>query len=253
MTGNLRLIARLIALALLTAAMYGVRLASMPFTLPFPNTDRRWRRCLFRHWARWTVGVFGMRITVNRVPPRPPFFLVMNHLTYLDGLAVASRIGCVFIAKSEVAKWPLIGFLARQVNVIFIVREKRHDTIRVNDRIKSEMDKGEGVIMFAESTTSRGLAVQPFKTALFEAAVRHQFPVHYAAIYYRTPPGAPPASEWVTWWTPISFGAHLLRVLRGPGFTAVLTFGEEPISGTDRKVLARQLHDAVQRDFIPVE
>jgi 1-acyl-sn-glycerol-3-phosphate acyltransferase len=139
------------------------------------------------------------------------------------------------------------------VNVIFIDRKKRSDTLRVNDHIEQALSDGEGVIMFAESTTSRGTEVCSFKTALFEAAARNNFPVHCAAIHYDAPPGSPPASEWITWWTPISFGAHVCRVLRQRGLNAKLSFGETPISGRDRKLLAEQTRAAVQALFEPVD
>ena len=253
MRGNIRLAVRCVALAAATLGFYGMRLALLAFTFAFHKTDRRLTRSLFKHWAGTCARIVGMRIEVEGPPPEPPFFLVTNHVSYLDGLTLGSQLGCLFIAKSEVASWPVLGFLARQANVIFIDRKKRSDTLRVNDHIEQALADGEGVIMFAESTTSRGTEVCPFKTALFEAVARSNFPVHCAAIHYDAPPGSPPASEWITWWTPISFGAHALRVLRQPGLNAKLSFGETPISGTDRKLLAEQTRAAVQALFQPVD
>ena len=250
---KLRAIARLTATVALALGLFGVRVLSLPFGLVSRRLDRLILRSLFRTWATATAHIFGMRITVQGKPPTPPFFLVTNHLTYLDGIVLASQLGCVFLAKSEVADWPVLGFLARQVNVIFVQRQKRYDTLRVNDLIADTLARGEGVVMFAESTTSKGDAVQPFKTALFESAARNGFPVHYAAIRYVAPPSAPPASEWITWWREVSFGEHLMGVLRRKRLSATVTFGDEPLTGTDRKVLAQQLHDAVQRIFVPVE
>ena len=253
MIGLFRVVTRATALIAVTFGFFGIRLLQTPFTYFLPRADQRCRKRLFMCWARISAAILGMRITTEGPRPTPPYFLVTNHLTYLDGLALGSPLGAVFVAKSEVAKWPVVGFFAKQVNAIFVVREKRSDTVRVNDVIKQAMDNGDGVVMFAESTTSRGLDVLPFKTALFEVAARHQIPVHYAALHYSTAPGAPPASDWVVWWMEISFGRHLLGVLRGPGFNAKVTFGKEPIQGTDRKVLAEQLHDAVQAIFEPTE
>ena len=253
MAGTIRLYLRVAALAVVTFGLSGLRLVTLPFTFAFQGIDRGARRFLFRLWARTCARVFGMRIRVVGTPPKPPFFLVTNHLTYLDGLTLASQLDGVFIAKSEVAGWPLVGFLAKQANVIFVNRQRRSDTLRVNGLIEQTIKGGEGVVMFAESTTSRGDDVQPFKTALFQAAAENGFPVHCAAIHYAAFPGAPPATEWITWWTPISLGAHMGRTLRQRGLDAVLTFGETPVFGTDRKLLAEQAHAAVQALFQPVD
>jgi 1-acyl-sn-glycerol-3-phosphate acyltransferase len=253
MSGNIRMIARIAALILITIVFLGIRLTLMVFTVWFHRLDHAGLRFLYRGWAKSVAIIAGIRVVRCGHPPLFPFFMVTNHLTYLDGLVLAGDLGCTFVAKSEVASYPVLGWLAKQVNVIFVVREKRSDTLRVNEIIKESLDRGEGVIMFAESTTSRGLVVEPFKTALFEAAARYQFPVHYATLHYSTPAGRPPPSEWVVWWRPISFGASLVNLLRGRTCTATITYGAEPFTGTDRKILAQQVHDAVQAQFTPIE
>jgi 1-acyl-sn-glycerol-3-phosphate acyltransferase len=253
MVGSLRFFTKVTLLLAVTFGFYAIRLAFLPFTFAFPKFDRRVRQIVFRSWARIAARIYGMRIRVEGPRPKPPFFLVTNHLTYLDGLTIASQIDAVFVAKSEVSSWPLVGFFAKQVNVIFIDRQKRSDTVRVNGIIEDTIKNGEGVMMFAESTTSKGDMVLPFKTALFDAAAQNNYPVYGAAIYYEALPGSPPATEWITWWTDISFGAHISKVLREKGLNAVLTFAEGPITGTDRKLLAQSAHETVMSVFRPME
>ena len=83
----------------------------------------------------------------------------------------------------------------------------------------------------------------PFNSSFFEFAARIDLPVSYAAISYRTPPGGPTASEVVCWWEDISFIAHMMRLFTISEYTAVITFGEEPILDTDRKRLAEELRE----------
>ncbi len=253
MAGRIRIGARIVALTLLTLGMYGIRLITWPLTFAFRHVDRRWRCCLFRQWARGVAAIFGMRVRVEGAPPEPPYFMVTNHLTYMDSIVLASQLGCVFLVRGDVANWPVVGFFAKQVNMIFVDRSKRSDTVRVNDLIASTLAEGEGIVMFPESTTSRGLAVQPFKTALFQPAAESSLPVHYATLHYEAFPGSPPASEWITWWTPVTFGEHLFGVMRRNGFDARVTFGKDPITCPERKQLAEQVQAAVQAQFTPIE
>lgn len=213
----------------------------------------RWRRTVSMLWARGIALLIGMRVTVQGTPPEPPFFIVANHVSHVDGYLLCSILGCQFIAKSEVASWPVFGFMVRQANVIFVNRKKPSDTLRVNELIGSALANGDGIAMFAESTTSRGQTIRPFKTALLEPAVRNNIPVHYATIHYATPEGAPPASAWVCWWQKEPFVKHVLRLLGYPGFTATVTFGESPIATSDRKELAQKLWDAAMAQFTPID
>ena len=193
-----------------------------------------------------------MRVEVSGEPPRAPFCLVSNHLSYVDIVLLGSRLGCVFVAKGEVSDWPVIGFLARAAGTIFVNRRSKRDALRVLEIIERRIGLGDGVVIFAEGTSSRGDTVLPLKPALLEWAARTGLPVGYASLSYRTPAGVPSADLAVCWWGDMTFGPHLLDLCRLPEFHATLTFGREPIRDRDRKQLAARLHRAVREQFIPV-
>ena len=253
--GSLRVIIRVLLAAVWTAGLFLARLAVWPLRLVSPRLETRYRGAVVRLWARVVWAIMGMRVTVRGGPPKPPFFLVSNHVSHVDIYLMAGLLGCTFVAKSEVKTWPILGVLARCGDIIFVVRAKRSDTVRVNECIGEALDRGHGVVMFAESTTSRGHEIRPFRTALLEPAVSNDCPVHYATIHYATGDGLSPASDWVCWWDgrPASFGMHLLRLLSKPGFRAEVTFGEAPISAPDRKALAQRLREAAMAQFTPIE
>jgi 1-acyl-sn-glycerol-3-phosphate acyltransferase len=191
-------------------------------------------------------------VAVEGAVPRPPFFLVSNHLSYLDIVVFAAHAPARFVAKREVRGWPGIGFLAGTMGTIFVDRTVRRDALRVTDQLAAAIEAGEGVVLFAEATSSAGHSVLPFRSALLDWAARAGCPVHYAAVGYRTPPGAPPAQESVCWWGDMEFGSHLLALAGLPAIAATLRFGGEPINHHDRKRLASELHEAVRARFIPV-
>jgi 1-acyl-sn-glycerol-3-phosphate acyltransferase len=212
----------------------------------------RWRNSIFRTWARAIAAIIGMKIRVSGPPPQVPFFLVSNHLSYIDIIALASQLDCVFIAKQDVAGWPVMGALCRSIGTIFIDRNHRRDIARVNALIKQMIVQGRSIVLFAEGTSTQGSSVLPFKASLLEPAARAGYPVSYAALGYRTPPGEPPAHLAVCWWGEMTFLDHLFKLLQVSEFEATLTFGSHAIRLSDRRALASSLWQAVVEEFIPV-
>jgi 1-acyl-sn-glycerol-3-phosphate acyltransferase len=187
----------------------------------------------------------GMTINVRNQPPAGPFLMVSNHLSYVDTIVLGSQANCAFVAKSEIASWPIIGLICRTMDTIFIDRNLRKDIPRVRQQIDETMRRGLGVVLFAEGTSTNGQSVLPFKTSLLESAARNRLPVHYSSLEYLVPPGEPSADQSVCWWGDMTFPGHLFRLLQLPSFEASLVYGFEPIVAGDRRVLAVKLWSAV--------
>ena len=221
-------------------------------TLPVPRARLRWRRFSVRHWALGMAWLLGMRRKVLGMPPRAPFLLVTNHLSYLDIILLASCVEGVFVAKRDMRSWPVLGPLAQVTGTIWVNREVRRDAVRVLDLIDEAIARGDGVILFPEGTTSSGSALLPMRPALLEWAAREQYPVHYAGITYRSTPGALPAELGLCWWGGMSFGSHLMGVLRTRSFDAVVDFAAEPLTAPTRGALAERLQQAIAERFVPV-
>ena len=231
-----------------TLGLYGIW-----FVLHFfiPNKTY-WRQLAFGWWTKSFVWISGMVIEVIGDPPKPPFFLVANHLSYVDIAALRATVEGVFVAKAEVKDWFLAGRIVRDMGVIFIDRKNRRDIPRAGEEIIQKLSDGEGVIVFPEGTSTKGEEVLPFNSSFLEFASRTDLPVSYASLSYLTPDGEPPASNVVCWWEDISFMEHLFRLFTVKGFTAIIDFGEEPVVNPDRKQLAAELRQRVQEKFIPI-
>lgn len=252
MPSHARAILRIFLLVLFSVAMLLLRLLVWPTALVSRRADRRLRRLLLKFWAFVYAAIAGIRIVAEGAAPKPPFFMVMNHLTYFDMLVLARETGCIFVSREDVADWPLFGFIAKSLYIIFINRSLRRDTLRVNTLIAQTIKEGDGIAVFAESRVSCGMTVDPFKSPLLQAAIDLNLPVYYAALNYRTPEGSPPEGEIVSWWRPEPFYVHQYRFLKYPGATATIRFGEHPLFDADRKVLARRLHEGVLSLFTPL-
>lgn len=252
MIKQLRLAWRLFTISLATLGLYGLWLVGLPFVWAFKHLKYAWRNWIFRSWGKTLARLAGMRLTVEGTPPKPPFFLVSNHLSYADIIAFASQLDCVFVSKSEVKDWFLIGFLCRSMDIIFIDRTRRHDIPRVINSIERAWQKQQGVIVFPEGTSSKGDGVLPFKASLLEPAIKAGLPISYASLTYETPPDEPPAYLSVCWWGDMEFAPHAIDLFRLRKFDAKIVFGEQTFLETDRKVLAEKLRSAIAEQFTPV-
>lgn len=240
-----------IRFVLLVADTFGVYFIWYALRFFIPN-KQYWRQFAFETWSRWWVRTCGIQIEVIGTPPKAPFFLVSNHLGYIDIPVLRSVAKGVFVAKHEIRGWRLAGKIVGNMGTIFVNRDNRRDIPRAGQQVIAALDRGEGVIVFPEGTSTRGTEVLPFNSSFLEFAARTDTPVSYVSVTYRTPEGEPPASESVAWWDDTAFLPHLLRMLELPRFTAVLNFGDAPVINPDRKRLAAELRQKVRDRFIPV-
>lgn len=255
MAGHLRAWGRLLALGLWTSALVLLRTLALPAALVSRSAFRGFEARLVRRWARGAGRVLGLDVVVEGDAPEPPYLLVANHLSYVDIVALQGVCGCVFLAKAEVAGWPLIGALARLVGTLFVDRTRRSDLPRAVEAVTRVVEGGRGVVFFPEGTSTEGAEVLPFKPSLFEVAIRTGLPVYCASLGYSVPRGAPPAHEAVCWWGDMEFFPHLYSLLQLPSFQARIAFAPRPVLREERmsrKELAERAHRAVEAGFVPV-
>jgi 1-acyl-sn-glycerol-3-phosphate acyltransferase len=215
------------------------------------RTRVRGQGLAFQLWSKSLCRIFGVRIEVLGKPPEPPFLLVSNHLSYVDIVALGTRLPCVFVAKAEIDDWPIFGAICRSVNTIFIDRRMKRKLPEILAKIDEALDARQGVVVFPEGTSSAGASVMPFRSSLLELAAGHELPVHYVALSYRVPEGEMPAHLSVSWWGEMPLDEHLKNFLVLPRIDATLHFGDEPVAAEDRKALAADLHREVVRRFRP--
>jgi 1-acyl-sn-glycerol-3-phosphate acyltransferase len=211
-----------------------------------------WRQFIFGSWAKAFIKIARMKVEVVGTPPRTPFFLVTNHLSYTDIPVIRSIVETVFVAKGEIEGWFAAGRICRDMGAIFINRQNRRDIPRAGMDILKALERGEGVTVFPEGTSTKGETVLKFNSSFLEFAAQSDLPVHYAAVAYKTPEGALPPSATICWWDEKTFGEHMMFLFQLKESTAIITFGEQPIKNPNRKELAQNLWEAVDEKYIPV-
>ncbi len=173
--------------------------------------------------SRRLLRVVAGRVVIKGTPPERGM-LVANHLGYVDVLALGSVMPAVFVAKSDVRAWPVFGALARRAGTVFVQRDKRTDVARCLAKMEQVLREGRRLVVFPEGTSSGGGSVLPFRTPLFEAALRSCSTLTPVAIRYTMPAGDP--STEIAYWGDMHFVPHLWNLLGHHGFTVTLDFGE---------------------------
>jgi 1-acyl-sn-glycerol-3-phosphate acyltransferase len=143
------------------------------------------------HRLAATLGLIarshGIRVRVSGDVPRMPSLLVCNHVSYLDPLAILPLCPAIPLAKSEVADWPVVGPVAKQLGVAFIDRNDAMQRAATLRRLTRMMAQGVSVLNFAEGTTTDGRTVAPFWRGSFGVAQQLELPVVPLAIRYDDP------------------------------------------------------------------
>ena len=227
--------------------------------LPAMMLGKRATLAVRRLWCRATAWILGVRATVTGRPfGACPTLYVANHVSYLDVLALGLLTHGTFIAKSEIAGWPLFGQLARLTRTMFVRRHWRQALVQRN-ALADRMRRGESFILFGEGTSSNGLEVRPIKTSLLGVAepwiVNRPIAVQPVVLAYtRLADGSPVGPEncdLYAWHSQATFLPHLWSVLQLEGVEILVSAGE-PVwswSVASRKALGRCLRDQLQQEL----
>jgi 1-acyl-sn-glycerol-3-phosphate acyltransferase len=213
-------------------------------TIPFVARARRLhaRTAWLRRWSRFACRVVGIRVTTRGSMPQSGL-LVCNHLSYLDVVVLSSIWPCVFVAKRDVATWPLFGWLARAAGTIFVDRERRLASPDVVDLVRAAVAGGSLVVLFPEGTSSDGSTVLPFKSALLESAVELRCPVAPAAIEYALDDGS--VADEVCYWGDMTLVPHLLNLFFKREIRSTCSFSLPRIRAGNRKEIAHELREEI--------
>jgi 1-acyl-sn-glycerol-3-phosphate acyltransferase len=197
-------------------------------------------------------------ITGTQVTGRP-VLMASNHVSWVDIVVLAAVAPMVFVAKREVASWPLIGAAAKVQKVVFVDRTRRQQTPATVREIAQRLSEGHPVVLFAEGTSGDGNHVLPFRSALVGAveagcneAGLGQVLLQPMSICYTSQYGMPMRRRerpLVAWYGDLDFFPHFARFIRRGAVDVVVSFGE-PVTAdatADRKEIAKGLEAAVRR------
>lgn len=212
-------------------------------TLLFPWLSLERRNARVQRWSAQLIRIFGISLDVSG-PSHAQGAVVANHVSWIDVFVLNAVAPCRFLAKSEVRRWPLIGWLSARAGTIYLARDRRADLVRTNAAIARYLAQGERIAVFPEGTSARQGHVQPFHANLFQGIAASRAMVLPVAIAYFNEQGAiSSAAEYVD---DMSLWQSIVSLLRHGPFVAAVCF-LPPIHSSvlARRALAAQTHTAV--------
>lgn len=227
--------------------MRKIRLAlliAVGLALAFPVSVLRSRRRgsgTVRWWMRRVANVLGLDIVVHGTPAPGPTLWCANHVSWLDMIALGTLGDIVFVSKSEVRDWPLVGRCAAAAGTLFLRRGSGSD---VAASVATTLRSGQAVAFFPEGTTGTGERLGRFHSRLFAAAMDTDAMVQPVALRFSEGGEHSTVAPFVD---DDEFLPHLLQVLACGSLRVEIAFPEaiNPVWQADRRALARTAEVAV--------
>ncbi len=228
-------------------AYLSVTLPLLPVQALFLALKLGFAHSLPRVYHRLVCRILGIRVAVRgTLAPARPILIIANHTSYLDIEVLGSLIAGSFVAKAEISRWPLFGWLAKLQRSVFI--ERRSSKAREHkDEIERRLLEGDVLILFPEGTSNDGNRLLPFRSALFGVAERRiegePLQVQPVSLAYTRLDGMPMGRSFrpfFAWYGEMALASHLWRML-GMGVLTVEVIFHEPVTidkFASRKALA---------------
>lgn len=208
------------------------------------------------YWSVFT-RLIGIEVRVVGTPIRRgagrPVVYVSNHSSWVDVPVVGGVLDGCFVAKGDVAKWPVISTIARLGRTVFVSRA-RASTGKERDAMRAMLAEGDNLILFPEGTSSDGSRVLPFRTSFFALAdgKNGDIPplIQPVSVVYDRLGGLPAgrASRPVfAWYGDMDIASHFWQLAQHIGLraTVLLHAPLDPAQFPDRKALSNAVWQVV--------
>jgi 1-acyl-sn-glycerol-3-phosphate acyltransferase len=193
-------------------------------------------------WSRTLLACLGVRLILDKPQTSvlTSTLVVSNHISWMDILALQAAVPVVFVAKSEIKSWPVLGWMVALAGTCFIDRSRRTALRTVHATLTAHLLANQSICIFPEGTTTDGRQVLPFHAGLLQAAIEAGVPVQPMRLSY-----SHPAAAYIDDMTLI---ASIGSVLLAPQLSVtVKALDILDVQGSTRQSLSLQAHAAIAR------
>jgi 1-acyl-sn-glycerol-3-phosphate acyltransferase len=226
--------------------IYGIGLASF-----FQILSQNIRQRIMKHWSRTLLGMLNVKFEVRgcfQPANMNGRILVANHISWLDVIALNAVVPACFVAKSELRDWPLLGWLCHRAGTLFVKRNIRRDTVRINREISDVLKQGACIALFPEGTSTDNELPGHFHSSLMQAAIDINAAICPVAIRYHD--GAGKANGDAAFVGDMSFIQSLWKIMCSPSLHATLCYLPPLLGeGKNRRLLAAEAQGSIHMEL----
>ena len=214
----------------------------------FPWIGLPRRRAIIRRWSIRMLRMLRVEARFHGVPEGGlpgNLLIVANHISWLDIFVLNTLQPARFVAKAELRRWPIVGWLSASVGTLFVEREQRRHARSINHQAAEALARGDVVAIFPEGTTTDGTTMLAFKGSLLQPIVDTEGHVQPIAIRYRDAAGRQSVAPAYVGET--SFMASFWRVTAERSLVAELHLvAALPARARHRRELARAAENVIR-------
>jgi len=245
--GYFRFIYRLIGLLIIQPVLGLAGLVTWVVLSPFQNARYAMLARIMQVWGKLCCWVMNIRIHQEGAMDWQDrgALIVSNHVGSVDIFVMAACFKMSFVSKSDVRAWPLLGYMTRIANTIYIDRSRRRDLEGMVHAITDRLRSGHSVVVFPEGGATLGHRVEQFKPSVFEAVVQADSSVIPVTLRYYNA-GEPS----VACWPPgISFVANIKRLLMHPRLNVKVWVLPEVKGEADRRAYSDKSRALIREKY----
>lgn len=217
------------------------------------KTSSKLNRIIFKSWSVILIKSFGGKIEIKDWQVTKNTIFLSNHISYLDIIILNAIHPFAFVAKSEIAKWPLFGPMSRSVGTIFIDRSNPLAVKNLYKKIDDKIKYGDSVLIFPEGTTSNGEEILDFKKAVFMPVLRAKASsdsLGCIAIKYKLDKKYGEQKDKIAWWGDDNFFEHFIKLLQIPSWKIVISAKEYKVGDVKSSgIISKETNEIVRKEF----
>lgn len=255
---NLRALLKLILFVTLAGVYFIVTPVFLVSYPVFPNFTRECLTRLVQLSSILCLKIFSIEVDyrMNHEANRN-YFVVCNHLSYLDIMIISSVIPTMFVTSMAIKKTPFLGQICTLAGCLFVDRKSRQNRSNELEQLEDALRNGHNVTVFPEATSTNGERIKQFKMALYQSAISSQTPIlplclnYYALNFF---PINSANRDTIFWYDDMSFFPHFWKMLKSKKIHARLYQGEviAPCVESNKMDLADRSRNIVAQFYKPI-
>ena len=219
--------------------------------LIFPIINRKSKKLLINRWSSLLLKIFKINLVANndlkKILHKKNYLIVSNHISWLDIFVINSACPVAFVAKQSISKWPILSWLVKASETIFIDRKRISKIKETTKEVENFLQNKGSICIFPEGTSSDGSQLLNFKSNLLQTAINKNISVLPIAIQYfhnQKFCSAP------AYYADLSLLDSIINLIKFNNIEAKLTILTEIESISDRKVLAKTAYEKINKVII---